>query len=268
MEQASDYLNDVGPAPSDVVPGTMGTETPTRSTAARLWQNSARTIGDILMLSELVDPFAYHALPFANQPLFVAGSCYIKEAEDRQRQVQLGAAASGGSGTEMDSGRSSHTVTDIAYGARSKTEIFATLLNSVMASNIAALQQGLTRQARYWSGVAWVAGVLSQRWAGVRTGDIDLQSVTEGLATSLTVPDARLFGRSKRRSTSATDGTSNAADFNIEYPGWPSFGDAAGLPAAPQDPDWLADADLLRSQGFDISTEDFFAGWMSNLGGT
>jgi len=55
-----------------------GTLTPTSLAASNLWHNSARTIGDILVLSDIIDPFAYHALPFVNQAFFVAGCCYIK----------------------------------------------------------------------------------------------------------------------------------------------------------------------------------------------
>jgi hypothetical protein len=42
------------------------------------WRHSARIIGDILVLSDIINPFAYHALPFVNQAFFVAGCCYIK----------------------------------------------------------------------------------------------------------------------------------------------------------------------------------------------
>ena len=54
-----------------------GMATPT-TIASSLWQNSARTIGDILVLSDVISPLAYCALPFVNQALFVAGCCYVK----------------------------------------------------------------------------------------------------------------------------------------------------------------------------------------------
>lgn len=42
------------------------------------WRSSARTIGDILVLSDIVCPRAYIGLPFCNQAFYVAGSCYVK----------------------------------------------------------------------------------------------------------------------------------------------------------------------------------------------
>ncbi len=47
-------------------------------TGATLWRNSARTIGDILVLSDIINPFTYLSLPFVNQSFFVAGCCYVK----------------------------------------------------------------------------------------------------------------------------------------------------------------------------------------------
>ncbi len=43
-----------------------------------LWRYSIRTIGDILVLSDIIEPSAYISLPFVNQAFFVAGCCYIK----------------------------------------------------------------------------------------------------------------------------------------------------------------------------------------------
>lgn len=54
-----------------------GAMTPNTS-AATLWRNSVRTIGDILVLSDIINPHAYFALPFVNQAWFVAGCCYVK----------------------------------------------------------------------------------------------------------------------------------------------------------------------------------------------
>lgn len=54
-----------------------GAMTPNNA-AASLWRNSVRTIGDILVLSDVVSPHAYFALPFVNQAWFVAGCCYVK----------------------------------------------------------------------------------------------------------------------------------------------------------------------------------------------
>jgi hypothetical protein len=55
-----------------------GAATPTTATASTLWRNSARTIGDILVLTDIINPYSYFALPFVNQAFFVAGCCYVK----------------------------------------------------------------------------------------------------------------------------------------------------------------------------------------------
>jgi hypothetical protein len=39
--------------------------------------DSARTIGDILVLSDIIHPNAYLAIPFVNQSFYVAGCAYI-----------------------------------------------------------------------------------------------------------------------------------------------------------------------------------------------
>lgn len=58
--------------------GKSGAATPNSTTASSLWRNSVRTIGDILVLSDIINPHAYFALPFVNQAFFVAGCCYVK----------------------------------------------------------------------------------------------------------------------------------------------------------------------------------------------
>lgn len=55
-----------------------GTATPNALAATNLWRNSVRTIGDILLLSDIVKPMAYLALPFVNQALYAAACCHIK----------------------------------------------------------------------------------------------------------------------------------------------------------------------------------------------
>jgi hypothetical protein len=42
----------------------------------------------------------------------------------------------------------------------------------------------------YWSGVAWVAGALTQRIQGIRAQDVDLVNVTETLGSYVSLPDA------------------------------------------------------------------------------
>lgn len=52
--------------------------TPNGVAASNAWRNSARSIGDILVLSDIVCPRAYIGLPFCNQAFYVAASCYVK----------------------------------------------------------------------------------------------------------------------------------------------------------------------------------------------
>lgn len=61
---------------------TAGAMTPNTAAASNLWRHSVRTIGDILVLSDIINPFMYFALPFVNQAWFVAGCCYVKEIEE------------------------------------------------------------------------------------------------------------------------------------------------------------------------------------------
>ena len=55
-----------------------GAATPNSSTVSSIWRNSARTIGDILVLSDIINGHSYLALPFVNQAFYVAGCCYVK----------------------------------------------------------------------------------------------------------------------------------------------------------------------------------------------
>lgn len=48
------------------------------ATAPDVWRNSVRTIGDILVLADVIDPLAYVAVPYVNQAFYVAGCCYMK----------------------------------------------------------------------------------------------------------------------------------------------------------------------------------------------
>jgi len=55
-----------------------GAATPNSATVSSVWRNSARTIGDILVLSDIINSHSYLALPFVNQAFYVAGCCYVK----------------------------------------------------------------------------------------------------------------------------------------------------------------------------------------------
>jgi len=152
-----------------------GQATPRTMTVNNLWRNSARTIGDILVLSDIINPFTYVALPFVNQAFYVAGSCYVKEIE----QHDTGA-------------NDSSTAPSSSERNAKQAELSRALLASVAKNNISTLQQGLAKQTIYWSGAAWVSGALEQRIEGMR--DVDLVGVTERLASFVRLPDAGLVG--------------------------------------------------------------------------
>jgi hypothetical protein len=64
-----------------------GAATPNSATVSSVWRNSARTIGDILVLSDIINGHSYLALPFVNQAFYVAGCCYVKGKSPRRRTV-------------------------------------------------------------------------------------------------------------------------------------------------------------------------------------
>jgi hypothetical protein len=246
----------------------QGNMTPSNTTATRLWQNSARTIGDILILSDIVNPFVYHALPFSNQPFVVAGCCYIKDADAQLRRSERKANPHDSVNPEFDNGNTGagsnqvHTIQgstgnehDVAEVKEEKAEMFRTLLQSVTSNNIAALRQGLIRQTRYWAGVAWVAEVLAQRMSGISMDDIDLKAVTESLDSTVATTDARMFTQSGDEAQSGQQqSSSHAIDISSAW-----FDMPLSL-----ETDWLADTTFLQSQGYPVVVEDFTSDWATN----
>lgn len=182
-----------------------GAVTPNGLAASNVWRNSARTIGDILVLSDIVCPKAYLSLPFVNQAFYVAGSCYVKgelgglvvlilELEE-EREKHLASLLEEDSDLEPSPDFSSSR-SNVPDENGTSTELFKSILTSVSTENIATLRKGLARQTEYWSGVAWVAEALEQRIRGIGASEIDLASVTEKLASIASVPDAGLLHRS------------------------------------------------------------------------
>ncbi|WVQ94609.1 hypothetical protein IAU59_001689 [Kwoniella sp. CBS 9459] len=167
-----------------------GHVTPNAVAASNLWRNSARTIGDVLVLSDILNPNAYLALPFCNQAFFVAGCCYVKEIEQEQAAPPLGPEPSDASRPSGRAGNSMGSLNPDLKDGKKPSELFRSLLTSVATSNITTVQQGLTRQTTYWGGIAWVAEALAQRVAGIGASDIDLASITEKLSSSVYVADA------------------------------------------------------------------------------
>jgi hypothetical protein len=249
----------------------QGNMTPSNTTATRLWQNSARTIGDILILSDIVNPFVYHALPFSNQPFVVAGCCYIKDADAQLRKSERKANPHDSVNPESHNGNPGavsnqvHTIEgsagnehDGAEVKEEKAEMFRTLLQSVTSNNIAALRQGLIRQTRYWAGVAWVAEVLAQRMSGISMDDIDLKAVTESLESTVATTDARMFTQSADEVQRGQQPPSSIHSHTLDASSaW--FDMPLSL-----ETDWLADTTFLQSQGYPVVVEDFTSDWATN----
>ncbi|KAK1921479.1 hypothetical protein DB88DRAFT_513497 [Papiliotrema laurentii] len=158
------------------------------------WRHSARIIGDILVLSDIINPFAYHALPFVNQAFFVAGCCYIKEVENQQRK-RLHRSGTTSLNEVAEASRSNH---EPIGSVQDNDELYHNLLTLVTSRNINTLQRGLDKQAKYWSGVAWVAQALEQRLSGVSSRAIDLVAVTEQLASYVSIRDAGIVESMKK----------------------------------------------------------------------
>lgn len=148
---------------------------------ASLWRNSVRTIGDILVLSDIIDPHAYFALPFTNQAWFVAGCCYVKEIEmQASRPPSRAPSPPPPDGQEDESESESDSAPPL--------DMSRALLTSVATTNINTLKGGLEKLARYWYGAEWIAGTLQQRIDGMH--DVDLGAVRENFASYVSMPDA------------------------------------------------------------------------------
>ncbi|CAK9784515.1 hypothetical protein CC85DRAFT_326061 [Cutaneotrichosporon oleaginosum] len=162
--------------------------------SASLWRNSVRTIGDILVLSDIIAPHAYFALPFTNQAWFVAGCCYVKEIEMQASRppsraaspVRAAAHAQGGEGEEQTNEGDEDSSDSESESA--PLDMSRALLTSVATTNINTLKGGLEKLARYWYGAEWIAGTLQQRIDGMH--DVDLGVVRENFASYVSMPDA------------------------------------------------------------------------------
>ncbi|GFZ47717.1 hypothetical protein JCM24511_05464 [Saitozyma sp. JCM 24511] len=208
-----------------------GSATPTH-TASDVWRNSVRTIGDILVLSDVIDPFAYLALPYVNQAFYVAGCCYMKELEQYATASTVADHVTTEPTASMSLQRQDAATRPTAEDASKKqADLFRSLLTSAARSSISTLQQGLARMTTYWSGISWIAGALDQRAAGIPTNDIDLVAVQEQLAPYISQPETvfaaspatpatqqRLAGQTPRVETvqqGLTDGSFDFADFDF-----------------------------------------------------
>jgi len=99
------------------------------------------------------------------------------------------------------------------------------LLTSVATNNISTLQQGLAKMTTYWSGVAWVAGALTQRIQGIKAQDVDLVNVTETLGSYVSLPDA---GSLPRKGDHREKEGGGGGDAGITPRTWDAFMHPAG----------------------------------------
>ena len=99
------------------------------------------------------------------------------------------------------------------------------LLTSVATNNISTLQQGLAKMTTYWSGVAWVAGALTQRIQGIKAQDVDLVNVTETLGSYVSLPDA---GSLPRKGDHREKEGGGGGDAGITPRTWDAFMHSAG----------------------------------------
>lgn len=202
----------------------VGAMTPNTAAASNLWRHSVRTIGDILVLSDIINPFMYFALPFVNQAWFVAGCCYVKEIEEARAGASAAPSRAQSPVPEIhvsnEAGERSEPVTVAASGERERgdagkeekeadeddgessgsesadsrpnVDLSRALLTSVATTNISTLQQGLQKLATYWYGAEWIAGTLKQRIEGIH--DVDLGLVRENFSSFYSLPDAGIAG--------------------------------------------------------------------------
>jgi hypothetical protein len=184
-----------------------GAATPNSATVSSIWRNSARTIGDILVLSDIINGHSYLALPFVNQAFYVAGCCYVKGkfspwiggnwlmAEIEQHHSVGPTPVGSPKRTPLSLNMTPHSPSDAPPPSPPKRDprqlaLSRALLTSVATNNITTLQQGLAKLTTYWSGVAWGAGALTQRIQGIKAQDVDLVNVTETLGSYVSLPDA------------------------------------------------------------------------------
>ena len=134
--------------------------------------------------------------------------------EDPSSSRQIAHSSSGGEAVAL------------VHEKQKEAELFQALLKSVASNNISTLQQGLAKQSIYWSGVAWVAQALEQRLSGVAAGAIDLGTVTEKLASFVSVGDAgvirnrdeKIDRSSLRHSITGDENLSLVPNFDVPTP--------------------------------------------------
>lgn len=78
MFQATEYLTDRESSGVSSTQPTLATFSMTSSSTQNIWRHSVRIIGEILVLSDVINSFVYIAQPLINVAFFVASRCHIK----------------------------------------------------------------------------------------------------------------------------------------------------------------------------------------------
>ncbi|KIY44030.1 hypothetical protein FISHEDRAFT_77944 [Fistulina hepatica ATCC 64428] len=157
--------------------------------------SAAKTIGEIYVLADAVDPLALMAAPFVNQALFVASCTFLRDVETYSASPDSPSSSVGA----FDDPAENSQATRNARSGGDKADGPRTFLSSVAANNLSVLRQGLRNQTKYWSGVSWIEAALTQRINGVQGLDVDLSLVSAAIHTYTIVPDEGVLRQIKQR---------------------------------------------------------------------
>ncbi|KGB77880.2 hypothetical protein CNBG_3718 [Cryptococcus deuterogattii R265] len=187
---ATEYLTDRESSGVSSTQPTLATFSMTSSSTQNIWRHSVRIIGEILVLSDVINSFVYIAQPLINVAFFVASSCHIKEMELSLDEAMKWRHLSTDSSAQSYDSSDPMLGPPPTIGADPST---SALFRSIAVSNVSQLLQGLDRMTTYWSGIAWIAGTVKQRLDGIH--DIDLAKITEQLETYVVVGDPGVIGQ-------------------------------------------------------------------------
>ncbi|KIY57023.1 hypothetical protein I307_03761 [Cryptococcus deuterogattii 99/473] len=187
---ATEYLTDRESSGVSSTHPTLATFSMTSSSTQNIWRHSVRIIGEILVLSDVINSFVYIAQPLINVAFFVASRCHIKEMELSLDEAMKWRHLSTDSPAQSYDSSDPMLGPPPTIGADPST---SALFRSIAVSNVSQLLQGLDRMTTYWSGIAWIAGTVKQRLDGIH--DIDLAKITEQLETYVVVGDPGVIGQ-------------------------------------------------------------------------
>lgn len=140
----------------------------------RLSLSSARNISECLVFADLFSSGAYLGSPFSVQPIFVACLAFIHEMKRNvlDQNVPNSDALS--------------TVSDEPPSAEQ-------FMCSIARQNLVILRKAFQRMEQYWSGIAYVSGVLDHRMEGL--GVPRINSFAKTIQTFISLPDQGLLRR-------------------------------------------------------------------------